>query len=265
MKVKKGLVYVAFGLALAVLLVFGKGFATVATASGNNSGSGVNSGNNSQPTPQQPTYPEKTTPPSGWSNIPFVKAAPAPETVTPDPNVTLSLQNDGVFHYYYQGKPNTTTYAFVPYGGGKFLVANGTVAKIDGLAQDPSNPDTWYFCSQGQVQIVTQLALYDGCFFNVANGKLDTKYTGFVQYDGSYFIVSNGKIRTDINGLIEDPNAPQNWYYVAEGKLQNQYTGLALYDGSWFYVVNGKLASYFTSKVTYDGSQFQVVDGYVKK
>ena len=107
------------------------------------------------------------------------------------------------------------------------------------------------------------MAYYDGAWFYVENGKLNTTLAAFVEYDGGLFFVGAGRIMKEVNGLAQDPQG-SDWYYLAEGQAQTQYTGLALYDGEWFYVINGKLAEDYSGTVEYDGAEFNVVNGMVK-
>ena len=142
---------------------------------------------------------------------------------------------------------------FAPYDGSLFFVSNGNVlTELNGIQQDPANPDIWYFCSQGQVQQYSGLAEYDGEWFSLIDGKLDTSYSGLVAYDGSRFMVAKGRLIREANGLIQDPVSPEDWYYIAEGQVQTQYTDLAYYDGAWFYLENGKIDFSFQGEVEYD-------------
>lgn len=186
-------------------------------------------------------------------------------TVTSKDAYTGLKKEDGQWVYYNEGVVDKKKYGFVEYGGGKFLVANGTVAtKKSGLAQDPKNTADWYFLSQGQVQTqYTGLAQYDGAWFYVSQGKLDTTMAGYVAYDTGLFFVGAGRIMTEVSGLSQDP-VTGKWYYLAEGQAQTQYTGLVKYDGEWFYIKNGVLAEDYTGTVKYNGSKFKVVNGMVK-
>ena len=151
------------------------------------------------------------------------------------------------------------------YEDGLFLVVEGKLETgKSGLVQDPYNPDIWYFLADGQVQTqYTGLALYDGEWFYVDKGRLDTTIAAYIEYDGGLFYVAAGRILKEVSGLAQDPNGP-DWYFLAEGQAQTQYTGLALYDGEWFYVVEGKLAEDYTGAVEYDGESFNVVNGMVR-
>ena len=180
-----------------------------------------------------------------------------------DKDFTSLAQNKYGWWYVENGKINTAKYGFVEYDGSKFIVANGAVANVEGLVNDPENPSDWYFCSNGQVQTrYTGLALYDGEWFYVTEGKLDTTFSGIVEYGKAYFIVTQGRIASEANGLVL---AGENgiWYYCAAGQIQTEYTGLVKYDGQWFYVQAGVLAIGFNGTVQYDGKEFNVANGMV--
>lgn len=154
---------------------------------------------------------------------------------------------------------------FASYDGGLFFVANGfVVTEANGPVQDPADPDNWYYCANGQVQLqYTGMAEYDGEWFYIGNGKLNTNLAAFVRYDTGLFVIAAGRLVREANGLIQDPNKPSDWYYCAAGQVQNQYTGLAQYDGAWFYVSKGKLDNTYVGNVTYDGATFHVDKGVI--
>ncbi|MCD8398492.1 MAG: hypothetical protein LUD12_15170 [Lachnospiraceae bacterium] len=52
----------------------------------------------------------------------------------------------------------------------------------------------WYFIGAGMVQRVSCVALYDGAWFVVRNGILDSDYNGIVEYGGAVFTVVNGQL-----------------------------------------------------------------------
>ncbi len=174
-------------------------------------------------------------------------------------------QVDGRWYYLEEGQWITNKYAFVEYGGGKFLVANGLVATDKkGLVQDPENKNDWYFLTNGQVtKNKNGLAQYNGAWFYVENGKLDTTYNGFVTYDGGMFFVARGKLQNTKNGLTQDPNNKADWYFLANGQVQSKKTGLVGYDGKWFYVQNGKLVPGYTGSVEYNGATFYLFNGEI--
>ncbi|MBO4299853.1 MAG: hypothetical protein J5998_13770, partial [Clostridia bacterium] len=97
---------------------------------------------------------------------------------------------------------------FTEYDGGLFFVSGGdVVTEANGVVQDPNNPEIWYFCSQGQVQLgYSGLAEYGGKWFFLSNGILNTAYTGLVEYDGARFMVAAGRLLDEYDGLIQDPN-----------------------------------------------------------
>jgi glucan-binding YG repeat protein len=80
------------------------------------------------------------------------------------------------------------------YDGGTFVFAAGKLrTDVNGLWQNPKD-SKWYFLANGQVQKVSQVAEYNGEFFLVKDGILDTEYKGTYEYDGRTFIVVNGQL-----------------------------------------------------------------------
>lgn len=103
---------------------------------------------------------------------------------------------DNAWFLLKDGVLDTSVSDFVEYDGGLFFIAAGRLVKEqNGLAMDPDDPTSWYYCSQGQAQTsYTGLAAYDGEWFYVINGKQAIDYTGTVEYDGAEFYVINGMV-----------------------------------------------------------------------
>lgn len=105
---------------------------------------------------------------------------------------------DGEWFYVTNGKLDEGVTGLLAYNGGTFLFTEGRLRNdVNGLWQDINNPEDWYFLALGQVQTqYTGVAQYDGAFFVVKNGKLDTSYNGTIKYDGKTFKVVNGQLIT---------------------------------------------------------------------
>lgn len=103
---------------------------------------------------------------------------------------------NGAWFYLDNGKLDTKLADYVEYNGGLFFVGAGRIMReVNGLAQSPTNADLWYYLAEGQVQTgYTGLAEYDGEWFYIVNGTLAKNYTGSVAYDGSTFWVVNGQL-----------------------------------------------------------------------
>ncbi|MCD8075350.1 MAG: hypothetical protein LUF27_10045 [Lachnospiraceae bacterium] len=54
--------------------------------------------------------------------------------------------------------------------------------------------DQWYFIAVGKVTAVSQVVMYDGAWFVVKDGILDTSCNGTIEYDGATFTVVNGQL-----------------------------------------------------------------------
>ncbi len=84
------------------------------------------------------------------------------------------------------------------YDGGKFVFAAGKLRKdVNGLWLNPKD-DKWYFLANGQVQNYSGVAEYDGEFFLLKNGVLDSDYNGTITYDGKTFNVVNGQLYDEV-------------------------------------------------------------------
>ena len=177
----------------------------------------------------------------------------------------LGTDKDAPFVYVENGKRNQEFSGFVDYDGASFWVSGGTFdAKAEGLKLDATT-DTWYYVGAGMVQNYTGLATYNGEWFYVENGKLNTTLNAFVEYDGGLFAVGAGRIISEYDGLMQDPQNTKtgDWYFFSKGQAQKQYTGLVQYNGAWFYIQSGKFDQTYTGSVVYDGATFNVVNGAV--
>ncbi|MCD8348859.1 MAG: leucine-rich repeat protein [Lachnospiraceae bacterium] len=106
--------------------------------------------------------------------------------------------HDGAWFYVTNGILDTTLNGLIPYDGEQFLVAAGRlVIEYSGLWLNSviiDGDSQWYFIGAGMVQNVSCVALYDGAWFVVRNGILDSDYNGTIEYDGTVFTVVNGQL-----------------------------------------------------------------------
>ncbi|MCD7834875.1 MAG: hypothetical protein LUH00_12955 [Lachnospiraceae bacterium] len=105
---------------------------------------------------------------------------------------------DGAWFYITKGILDTTVNGLVPYNGATFLVAAGRlVLEHNGLWLNSvtiGGDDQWYFIAAGKVTAVSQVVMYDGAWFVVKDGILDTSCNGTIEYDGATFTVVNGQL-----------------------------------------------------------------------
>lgn len=177
--------------------------------------------------------------------------------------VKNGLVNEGnVFKYYENNVWIRNKYGFVEYNDNTFLVANGVLAKVNGLVNDPNGTKyDWYFCAEGRVvKQHSGFCLYDGKWFLVKNGKLENDATGFYEYDGGLFYMAEGRLLKEANGLMQDPRT-KAWYFCANGQAQTSYTGLALYNGTWFYVEEGYFDPTYWGFIEYNGRVYEIDNG----
>ncbi|MCD8021817.1 MAG: hypothetical protein LUF30_02135, partial [Lachnospiraceae bacterium] len=105
---------------------------------------------------------------------------------------------DGEWFYISSGVLDTSKNGLVAYDGERFLVAEGhLLLTYNGLWQNAASiggDDLWYFIGAGMVQNVSQVVMYDGAWFVVENGVLDSDYNGTIEYDGATFTVVAGQL-----------------------------------------------------------------------
>lgn len=206
------------------------------------------------PVPEQPSVPE-------IPEIPSESVDDTLSSVVNTPENTGLILEEGVWRYYENGVWNTQKMGLVRYDGAYFLVLNGQVSDYSGLYQEPAN-GKWYFLANGMIQTqYSGMALYDGFWFVLKNGMLAENYNGFYNYNGGIFLVAAGQLKTDYSGLYQDA-VNKKWYFLSCGQVCT-YTGLALYGNVWFYVENGILAEHYHGNVNYNGGVFRVQNGMV--
>lgn len=98
------------------------------------------------------------------------------------------------------GELEETANGLYPYDGSRFLFSVGRLRRdVNGLWQSQKE-NKWYYLSGGQVTKHTGIASYDGEFFKVNNGVLQTDYTGAVVYEGATFRVAKGQLCEKVYG-----------------------------------------------------------------
>jgi predicted Zn-ribbon and HTH transcriptional regulator len=112
--------------------------------------------------------------------------------------VSQVAEYKGNFFMIKNGLLDESANGLYDYDGGTFVFAAGKLRKdVNGLWQNPKD-NKWYFLANGQVQKVSQVASYNGEFFVVKDGVLDTGYNGTIEYDGKTFNVVNGQLYDEV-------------------------------------------------------------------
>ncbi|MCD7833976.1 MAG: leucine-rich repeat protein [Lachnospiraceae bacterium] len=105
---------------------------------------------------------------------------------------------EGEWFYITEGVLDTNVNGLMTYDGEEFLFAEGHLLDdYSGLwlnSSEIGGDNQWYFIACGMLQNVSQVAMYDGEWFVVKNGILDTSYNGTIEYDGATFNVKNGQL-----------------------------------------------------------------------
>ncbi|MCC8104207.1 MAG: hypothetical protein LIP11_18780 [Clostridiales bacterium] len=105
---------------------------------------------------------------------------------------------DGAWFYITEGILDTSKNGLIPYDGEMFLAVEGQLLlTYNGLWLNSSTiggDDLWYFIGAGMVQNVSQVVMYDGEFFVVTDGMLDTDCNGTIEYEGAVFTVVAGQL-----------------------------------------------------------------------
>ena len=168
----------------------------------------------------------------------------------------ISVASDGKKYYYKNDQIDTSYTGFAAYQGKKYYVLGGIVSNHTGLILYDG---TWYDLNTGAVNTqYTGLVKYTGNWYYVKSGILDWSYTGLTKYYGTWYYVYKGMLNWGYTGLT---NYGGTWYYVSGGKLDQSYTGLVKYNGTWYYVEKGILDWSYTGLTKYYGTWYYVYKG----
>ena len=168
----------------------------------------------------------------------------------------ISAASDGKKYYYKNDQVDTSYTGFAAYQGKKYYVLGGTVSNYTGLTLYDG---TWYDLNAGAVNTqYTGLVKYNGNWYYVEKGILNWNYTGLTKYYSTWYYVYKGMLNWGYTGLT---NHNGTWYYVKGGRLDQTYTGLVKYNGSWYYVEKGVLNWGYTGLTKYYGTWYYVHKG----
>ena len=168
----------------------------------------------------------------------------------------ISAASDGKKYYYKNDQIDTSYTGFAAYQGKKYYVLGGTVSNYTGLTLYDG---TWYDLNAGAVNTqYTGLVKYNGNWYYVEKGILNWNYTGLTKYYSTWYYVFKGMLNWGYTGLT---NHNGTWYYVKGGRLDQTYTGLVKYNGSWYYVEKGVLNWGYTGLTKYYGTWYYVHKG----
>lgn len=168
----------------------------------------------------------------------------------------ISAASDGKKYYYKNDQVDTSYTGFAAYQGKKYYVLGGTVSNYTGLTLYDG---TWYDLNAGAVNTqYTGLVKYNGNWYYVEKGILNWNYTGLTKYYSTWYYVFKGMLNWGYTGLT---NHNGTWYYVKGGRLDQTYTGLVKYNGSWYYVEKGVLNWGYTGLTKYYGTWYYVHKG----
>jgi len=108
--------------------------------------------------------------------------------------VSQVAEYQGEFFKIVNGELDLKANGLYDYDGGKFVFAAGRLINtVNGLWQNPQD-GKWYFLANGQVQVKTGVASYNGEMFVIKDGLLDEGYAGTCEVDGVEFNVVNGQL-----------------------------------------------------------------------
>ena len=168
----------------------------------------------------------------------------------------ISAASDGKKYYYKNDQIDTSYTGFAAYQGKKYYVLGGTVSNYTGLTLYDG---TWYDLNAGAINTqYTGLVKYNGNWYYVEKGILNWNYTGLTKYYSTWYYVFKGMLNWGYTGLT---NHNGTWYYVKGGRLDQTYTGLVKYNGSWYYVEKGVLNWGYTGLTKYYGTWYYVYKG----
>ena len=103
----------------------------------------------------------------------------------------------------------------------------------------------------------------EGLYYFV-NGKVDTKYTGFVAYNNNWWYVRNGKVDTSFTSVEKGTvNGKTGWWRVENGKVNLNCNSVEKNANGWWYIRNGQVDFNYTGVAKNANGWWRIVNGKV--
>lgn len=146
------------------------------------------------------------------------------------------------------------TYAStITIGAGTYATQYGHFIDVTGVYHN-------YYMVDGVVdQSVTGAIEYEGEYYKVDSGKIDTSYNGPWTCGKTTYYLVNGHINKNMTGIVKYGN---DRYFVNNGIVLTSDT-LIYYNGQWHCIHNGKIGDTYTGLVDFGGKTYYVVNGTV--
>lgn len=196
----------------------------------------------------------------------------------------LLLGTDGYLYYFADGVVDTAYTGMAVSSYGTYYVVNGVVDyTISGVYEINGAS---YYISKNKIQMVSGFKGFDGTYYYMLGGIIQTDYTGFyLQTNGVYYYIENGICTLTTTGVVKDTDGKK--YYVKNSRLKGgngitlvddvyyyiesdgsvDYTGLVTNErnGIVYYAVDGVIDLSYTGKVTIDGVTYNIVNSRVSR
>ena len=103
----------------------------------------------------------------------------------------------------------------------------------------------------------------EGLYYFV-NGKVDTKYTGFVAYNNNWWYVRNGKVDTSFTSVEKGTvNGKTGWWRIENGKVNLNCNSVEKNSNGWWYIRNGQVDFNYTGVAKNANGWWRIVNGKV--
>ena len=103
----------------------------------------------------------------------------------------------------------------------------------------------------------------EGLYYFV-NGKVDTKFTGFVSYENNWWYVRNGKVDTSLNSVEKGTvNGKEAWWRIENGKVNFNCNSVEKNSNGWWYIRNGQVDFNYTGVAKNSLGWWRIVKGKV--
>lgn len=124
---------------------------------------------------------------------------------------------------------------------------------------------TWWYLKKGHVQSdYVGVVKNDKGWWYVENGKVDFTYNGFSQNVNGWWYVENGKVTFNKTGVIKGVvNGENAWWRVVESKLDFNCNSVEKNSSGWWYIRNGKVDFSYTGVAKNSKGWWRIEEGKV--
>ena len=170
----------------------------------------------------------------------------------------LLLETDGYLYYMTDGVVDTAYTGMAVSSYGTYYVINGVadytvsgVCEINGAS---------YYISRNKIQMVSGFKSFDGTYYYMLGGIIQTDYTGFyLQKNGVYYYIESGICTFSTTGIVTIDGIK---YYIYASRLKTG-TGVTKINGTYYYIEDDGTIDYTGLVTNSSGVTYYAENGII--